>query len=216
MISQKQIELISLYQQMAEQGVNRGPAKQSDSPIPSDYSLMNIRMFKGMVKPLFQEFAIRTVLDYGSGNTSWDSPDFDGTESAKQFFGLDHVVQYEPSMGLNDLTPCDAVVSFDVLEHIFLADISSAVWDLFAHAKKLVVVNIACYKARAILPNGENAHITVRPPTWWKGVFDTIASAFPEVTYKVYASTSFGKAQEFPATSMAKVLTDPGFTRPIP
>jgi hypothetical protein len=135
--------------------------------------------------------------------------------SAKDYFQIDNVVAYEPSLGLSELKPCDAVVSFDVLEHIFLCDISSAVWDLFAHANKLVVVNVACYPARALLPNGENAHITIRPPEWWKGVFDTIGSAFPDIHYKLYASTSFGTAREFAITSMGTQLKLPGYVREL-
>ena len=28
-------------------------------------------------------------------------------------------------------------------------------------------INVACYNAAALLPNGENAHVTVRAPSWW-------------------------------------------------
>ena len=57
---------------------------------------------------------------------------------------------------------------FDVLEHIFISDIPYVIHDVFSYSKKLVIINVACYEASALLPNGENTHITVRPPLWWK------------------------------------------------
>ncbi len=215
MSSSKQLELISLYQQMALSGVNRsGPVSDGrPNSAPSDYSLMNIRLFKEFVRPHFRDCSVSSVLDYGCGNTSWDAPGFADNLSAKEYFMVRHVHRYEPSMGLCELAQCDAVVCFDVLEHIFLADVSSAVWDLFAHARKLVIANVACYPARAVLPTGENAHVTIRPPAWWHGVFDSIAPAFPSITYRLFASTSFGNAIAYRATSMDLVISQDGYER---
>ena len=30
------------------------------------------------------------------------------------------------------------------------------------------------------MPNGENAHITVRPGLWWKGIIDSISVEYPK------------------------------------
>ena len=38
---------------------------------------------------------------------------------------------------------------------------------LFAHASKFVYIVAACYPAGKTLPDGSNAHCTVRPPRWW-------------------------------------------------
>ena len=54
---------------------------------------------------------------------------------------------------------CDLVLCFDVLEHIFINDIPWVLKELFENAKQCVIINVACYKAAALLPNGENAHI---------------------------------------------------------
>jgi hypothetical protein len=217
-VSTKQLELIGLYRQMASEGVDRGreACGMPAGNVPKDYSLMNIRLFREPVRPLFRDLEITSVLDYGSGSTSWDTPDFDGTLSAKQYFGVREVHNYEPGLGLDELVPCDAVVCFDVLEHVFLADVSAAVWDLFSYARKAVIVNVACYPARARLPNGENAHITVRPPAWWRGMFDAIAPAFPEIVYRLYASTGYGTATVFHDTCFDEVLRREGYERPEP
>ena len=85
----------------------------------------------------------------------------------------------------------DCVVCMDVLEHIFIEDIPKVVAELFSLSKKLLIVNVACYKAAALLPNGENAHITVRSPDWWKGVFDTISSNFENIEVVLICSNTF-------------------------
>ena len=87
----------------------------------------------------------------------------------------------------------DCVVCVDVLEHVFLVDVANIVHELFSLTKKILVVNVACYEAAALLPNGENAHITVRSPDWWKGTFDTISVHFPLVKVILICSTQFNK-----------------------
>ena len=62
-------------------------------------------------------------------------------------------------------------------------------------------MNVACYKAAALLPNGENAHVTVRHPLWWKGCMDTVAVNFPKIAYVLIASTSYTRSTIFPPTS---------------
>ena len=72
------------------------------------------------------------------------------------------VTTFEPARNQMEKKESDCVVCMDVLEHIFLTDIPNLVDELFMLSKKLLVINVACYKAAALLPNGENAHITVR------------------------------------------------------
>jgi hypothetical protein len=206
MPTHKQRELIELYKQMAQSGIDRQSA-------PRTYSLMNIRGFRDMVLPHFKAYSVDTVLDYGCGDTSWDDLAFASGISAKLFFGISAVARYEPSLNIDERQECDAVTCFDVLEHIYLADVSAVVWELFSLARKLVVVNVACYPAAAKLPNGENAHITVRPPMWWKGLFDSIAPAFPDITYILYASTEYLKCTSFQPYCVSVDLLEPGYTR---
>ena len=79
----------------------------------------------------------------------------------------------------------------DVLEHIYIADIPIVVKELFSLTNNLLIINVACYKAAAILPNGENAHITIRPPLWWKGVIDTIAVNYKNIEIMLICSNTF-------------------------
>ena len=91
----------------------------------------------------------------------------------------------------------DCVVCMDVLEHIFLTDIPNLVDELFMLSKKLLVINVACYKAAALLPNGENAHITVRGPDWWKGIIDGVAIKYPDVKVLLICSQTFSSGVIF-------------------
>ena len=85
----------------------------------------------------------------------------------------------------------DCVICMDVLEHIFIADVPNVIDELFSLSKNLLIINVACYKAAAILPNGENAHITVRSPVWWKGVIDTVAVKYPNIEVLLICSNTF-------------------------
>ncbi|MCT0224845.1 tetratricopeptide repeat protein [Synechococcus sp. CS-1328] len=178
--------MIGYYREMAFSGVKRiGSSK---------FDLMNIRKFRYILRPFFYEFAVDTVLDYGSGSCSWQSPDFDGGKSALDFFSLSRVCEYEPSLAKTAIEASDCVVCFDVLEHVAVEDVFSIVDKLFRNAYKLVAVNIANYPSRAVLPNGENCHITRRPYLWWKGVFETISSNYPQVSCFLCVSDSYWSA----------------------
>ncbi len=136
---------------------------------------------------------IATVLDYGGGGSDWDEPDFDleSGQSAKQYFDVSLVNTFEPARNKLEKTKSDCVICMDVLEHIFISDVPKVVNELFSLAKKLLIINVACYEADALLPNGENAHITIRNAEWWKGVIDATAVHFEEVEVMLICSTSY-------------------------
>ncbi len=74
-------------------------------------------------------------------------------KSAKEFYCLEKVNRYEPARNIDERVVSDAVLNFDVLEHIFIADVQSVLKDIFSYASKIVVINVACYPASALLPN---------------------------------------------------------------
>ncbi|MDD2819168.1 MAG: hypothetical protein PHN51_10315 [Candidatus Nanopelagicales bacterium] len=193
--SAKQQQLIALYSDM----VLSGYTTIKDVHIKTVFSDMEIRFFKKPVKGALLSVGAQTLLDYGCGGSNYLSSGFQGDLSAKEYFELKDVYRYEPSRNIDERQPADAVVCFDVLEHIFVADIPRVVRELFSLTKKLLIVNVACYKAAATLPNGENAHITVRPPFWWKGVFDTIAVEYPDIEVKLWCSEAWRKPTSFKA-----------------
>ena len=193
--SPKYQELIALYAKMAEEGyeTRRGPR------VENAYSDQEAAKFRLELKPLFEEHAIRSVLDYGGGGTDWrDKPVPEGGSLA-DFLGIEEYRVFEPARAVDARgKKADAVVCFDVMEHIYVADVGYVLSDLFAQAGRLVVVNVAGYRANALLPNGENAHITIRSAQWWQGALEVIASAYPQITAVLYHSETYTNASRLP------------------
>ena len=69
---------------------------------------------------------------------------------------------------------------------------------------QLVVLQIACYDANAKLPNGENAHVTVRNPLWWKGFLDSISSDLNSISTVLICTTEKNNASVFKTWSKNK------------
>lgn len=194
-LSEKGEKLIELYDSMVAEGYDRADGTN----INDVYNDFELRKFRNIVLPYFKEHEIKSVLDYGCGGSDWEMLSFDeGTgKSAKDFFNLDAVSYYEPARGLDQRQKVDCVSCFDVLEHVFISDVATVLRDILSYAQKLVVINIACYDSAAMLPNGENAHITVRDPMWWKGILDSISIDFPAINVLLLASPGYRSAQVF-------------------
>lgn len=210
--SPKQALLLELYTDMANQGYETTDSQK----IEIAFSDMEIRAFKEHIKPLFKRYEIKTLLDYGCGGSKYDQSGFGpNNETAEEYFELDLVRLYEPARDIDQRELSDAVVNFDVLEHVFISDVPRVIRELFELADKLLVVNVACYSARALLPNGENAHITVRPPHWWKGMFDSISVEYPEVNVQLYCSTGWRKVESFKLWKSGSWQEGDTFTIPL-
>ena len=189
-LSKQGRKLIKLYERMAtSDGYNR----QDGSHVENAYNDFELKKFRNMCKNYISSPIIKTVLDYGGGGSDWDAPNFEPTngDSAKQFFDVQEVTTFEPARNQMEKQESDCVVCMDVLEHIFITDIPNLVEELFSLTKKLLIINVACYKATALLPNGENAHITVRGPDWWKGVIDSRAINYPEIKVLLICSQTW-------------------------
>ena len=205
--SKKGCQLIELYTKIATDGY----ATRTGDFIQSAYDSFELVKFKKLVQPEFQSSNIKTVLDYGCGGSNWEIAGFNGEQSAKDFFKLDAVYRYEPARDLDERQLVDAVTCFDVLEHIFVSDVPAVLRDILSLADHLVVLNVACYKANALLPNGENAHITTRHPLWWKGMLDSLAPEFPNTRILLLCSTEYKKVVTFPIFSDQQRQSDPAF-----
>ena len=202
-------KLVDYYALMAATGYDRSDGTRVESAF-NDFEL---RPFRAEIRKYFAQFGIRSVLDYGSGGSDWNAMGFDEAsgQSAVQYFGLSEARRYEPARGIDERAEVDCVVSFDVLEHIFIADVPSVLRDMFRHARDLLTLNVACYPAAAKLPNGENAHVTVRPPAWWKGMVDSIASEYPATSVLLLCSPQWRTIQGFEVFSGQQWLADEHF-----
>ena len=208
-LSKKGNDLIKLYEEMVEKGIQKVDGTINNSA----YNFFQLKKFRSMVKDKLSDEAIKTVLDYGSGGSDWDAPNFDSqtNQSAKDFFQIHNVDKFEPARGLMEKKKADCVVCMDVLEHIFIEDIPKVVDELFFLAKKLLIVNVACYKAAALLPNGENAHITIRSPDWWKGVFDVTASNYKDTEFMLICSITISTGVRYETFKFSDYSSVEGF-----
>ncbi len=143
----------------------------------------------GRIRELINMHDATTVLDYGCGKGgqyhSVQLRDQNGkTGTVQQFWGVSEIRLYDPGVpSFSSLpeTASDGVVCTDVLEHIPEADLPWVIDELFSLSRKFVYAAIACYPARAILPNGDNAHETVRQPDWWQALFTKVGRDYPGV-----------------------------------
>ena len=205
----KYAELIRLYAQMAEDGYDTRRGQR----VETAYSDQEAVRFRHELKDLFSTHEVRSVLDYGGGGGDWRNREVREGGTLASFLGIDDYRIFEPAREIDQRETADAVVCFDVLEHVFVGDVGYVLNDLFSQASSLVVINVAGYTANALLPTGENAHITIRSAQWWKGAVDLVASAWPEVSVALYHSQAHAKAHKFPVFRFADVNAGTGFER---
>ena len=206
--SKKYIELLKIYTDMAKNGCYNTDG--SFVPANQIFGMSGQVKFKEILKKFFLKYNIETLLDYGAGQGSWENK-IDENDNLRTFLKLKKINYFEPARKLNKKIISECVVSFDVLEHIFISDIPWVLYDIFSHSSKLVIINVACYSANKILPNKENVHITVRDPFWWKGMVDGIANLFPDIKYVLLASNTFKDVTIFEDVSRKDYLKVDGY-----
>lgn len=106
-----------------------------------------------------REVEAETVLDYGCGEQGL----------AKALKSRRRVLGYDPGVEgrAGQPKPCDLVVSTDVLEHVEPDKLGAVLRHMFDLAGKAAYFVVACRPAKAILPDGRNAHLIVETPAWW-------------------------------------------------
>ena len=209
--SQKYHELVGHYTKMAAEGFDRRKGGRVEGG--KGYGVQEATKFRAQLKPLFAEQGIASVLDYGGGGTDWRKKDVPEGGTLADYVGLTEYRVFEPARAVDQREPADAVVCFDVMEHIYLADIGFVLNELFRLATKLVVINVAGYPANALLPTGENAHITVRSLDWWRGAVDVVAGAYPNIAVALYYSQAYNKATIVPTHRLADLNAKDGYVR---
>jgi hypothetical protein len=133
--------------------------------------------FVDEIRALIERTGARTILDYGAGKGAIHNEQELVLGSGRRigrlhdYWGVDRVALYDPGVPAYAQLPdgrFDGVISTDVLEHIPEEDIPWVLRELFDYAERFVFANIASYPAKKILPNGWNAHVTIRPAQWWR------------------------------------------------
>src|SRR5690606_11800435 len=83
----------------------------------------------------------------------------------------------------------DGVVCTDVLEHCPEQDLPWIIGEIFGYADRFVYANVACYPARKHLPNGENAHCTIKPAAWWRTLLQEASAGRTGLTWEVWVQS---------------------------
>ena len=183
-------ELQAMYRELHEQGEIRLGA-----PPEATFSGKSLMPQVHRIRKLIDRAGARNVLDYGSGKgRQYDAMRFEGPDGTTydgviDYWGVDYVHCYDPGYERYSKLPeghFDAVVSTDVLEHCPEEDVPWVLQEMFNYAERCVYANIACYPARKHLPNGENAHCTIKPIDWWHERILAAAAQRPGLVWEVW------------------------------
>jgi hypothetical protein len=180
-------ELSTLYGEMHEfDGGEQGASGQNFngfSLIPHAEAIRNLIIQTGS----------QTVMDYGCGkglqykNVVIELPDGTKFENVVAYWGLDRVACFDPGVPEFSAMPAaafDGVVSTDVLEHCPEEDLPWILREMAGKAEKFMFATVALYPAAKILPNGENAHCTLKSPDWWQALLEDVLASRPELSYR--------------------------------
>lgn len=181
-------KLIQLYRRMHVEG-----DKTIGMPSERTFAGGSVLRHVKEVKKLIDDTGAQTLLDYGAGKGhqyAWrdvELPDGSRIESLRAYWGVRELAMYDPGYEPLSRLPSgtfDGVICTDVLEHCPAEDLPWIVDEVFGFARRFVYLTIASYGAIKTLPNGENAHCTVRPPDWWRGLLHGIAARHPGIRYR--------------------------------
>jgi hypothetical protein len=185
--------LVELYREMHVRGeLIRGIAPEHTFPgsslLPQAHH----------VRRLVAQTAARSILDYGSGKGSQYRPirlaenGLERWQSVQEYWNVERIACYDAAYVPFCRLPSgrfDGVICTDVLEHCPEDDLAWIVEELFGFAALFMFASVACHPAIKRLPNGENAHCTVRAPEYWQEVFAAAAARRPELLWEVRAYT---------------------------
>jgi hypothetical protein len=138
--------LIEQYRQIHE----AGPYGKS-----SVKSLRFLRPEIALLKP-------SSIIDYGCGQSRFlDELELD--------YRVD-LIRYDPAIPQYSQKPntrADLLINIDVLEHIEERDLDDVIDDLASLSRNAIII-IDTKPASTFLPDGRNAHVTIRPHVWWR------------------------------------------------
>lgn len=135
----------------------------------SDFGFGNTSvMYKEEIKLFLDYLKPKSILDYGCEKGSlvnWLKENYSGIK----------IEGYDPAVEKYSTLPdekFDLVICTDVLEHIPEDILTNEVIPQIAQISQNVYFGLHHEKASQILPNGENAHCTIKSPDWYKTVFN--------------------------------------------
>ena len=127
--------------------------------------------YKHQIYGIIKNNNIKSILDYGCGKAKFHNILFNNKKTPGSPIGIE-ITKYDPAVEEYSIKPLlsnkfELVLCIDVMEHVQEDRIEEVLQDIFNYGNQ-VFMTITCYPATQILPNGLNAHYTVKEPDWWK------------------------------------------------
>lgn len=152
------------------------------------------------IQTLITELHPKTILNYGCGQTTF--------HEHLNLLGATYY-RYDPGRPEFSKLPvekADFLINTDVLEHIPEAQLDEAISKM-ASISQYALINIATRPAKEILPNGENAHCTIKTAEEWLPI---LQRHFPNVQI-VHVKPGFSAlflTWDSPVKEVVEALTD--------
>lgn len=149
------------------------------------------------IRRLVRETGVKTLLDFGcGGGRQLVAADPEALFSKLEVFcsswtealGVDRITGYDPGVEAYNTPPngtFGGVYCCDCLEHCPESDLTWIIDEIFSYAEKFVFLTVALAPAKKNLPNGENAHATLKTQDWWLTLIDSVAKQHSHVRYEV-------------------------------
>jgi hypothetical protein len=140
-----------------------------------DSSAKNLRFLRpeiALLKP-------RSIIDYGCGQSRF-------LDELRLNYEVD-LIRYDPAIpqfSRKPNIPADLLINIDVLEHIEEKDLDDVIDDLASLCRNAIII-IDTKPASTFLPDGRNAHVTIRPHKWWRErLLKHFPTLYPVVTVR--------------------------------
>ena len=111
-----------------------------------------------LVEDTYDEYNCSSLLEYGCGKGA-----------LKQSLINLNVHEYDPCIEGKDSDPiaCDMLTCLDVMEHIEPDCLDNVLAHIKTKFNKVAFITVSLIPAQAILADGRNAHILLKPVEWW-------------------------------------------------
>lgn len=133
---------------------------------PKMFQGFSLQTYIPEISLLIKDTNIRSLLDYGCGkaqaHTMYKLP---------ALWGIEQLCLYDPGVPEYQTKPTgkyDMTICIDVMEHVPEEHVDLVLQEIASYTTKVAVFSISTRPAKKLLPDGRNAHLTVKPMSWWK------------------------------------------------
>lgn len=181
--------IIKIYRELHSEGTNLESPKNT-------FDGKSLKFFFQPIKQVIELTKSNSIIDFGCGKAKYHFEeiiiDKHSYSNISNYWNIDEVYLYDPGVKNFSQYPskkADGVICIDVVEHIPEVDVIAFIEDLFKLTNKFVFVVIACYPANKKLPDGRNAHLSIKTPNEWKKIIFDIKQRYPNISPYIICST---------------------------